>query len=52
MAGIIRRQDLTMSEFLELYTDHEEHASLYETKFDTNLVTYPHSLSTVGQYTS
>ncbi|KAL7794447.1 tetratricopeptide repeat domain-containing protein [Trichoderma ceciliae] len=39
MAGIIRRQDLTLSEFLELYADHEEHASLYETKFDTNLVT-------------
>lgn len=47
MAGIIRRQDLTLSEFFELYKDHEEHASLYETKFDTNLVTYPHSLSTV-----
>jgi hypothetical protein len=47
MAGVIRRQDLTMSEFLELYMDHEEHASLYGTKFDTNLVTYKHSLSTV-----
>jgi hypothetical protein len=47
MAGVIRRQDLTMSEFFELYMDHEEHASLYETKFDTNLVTYKHSLSTV-----
>jgi hypothetical protein len=47
MAGVIRRQDLTMSEFIELYMDHEEHASLYETKFDTNLVTYEHSLSTV-----
>ncbi|KAL3469683.1 tetratricopeptide repeat domain-containing protein [Aspergillus californicus] len=47
MAGIIRRQDLTFSEFFELYTDYEEHASLYETKFDTNLVTYRHSLSTV-----
>ncbi|GAB0138585.1 hypothetical protein EsDP_00006814 [Epichloe bromicola] len=47
MAGIIRRQDLTLSEFLELYADHEEHANLYETKFDTNLVTYRHSLSTV-----
>ncbi|CAG8930119.1 unnamed protein product [Penicillium salamii] len=47
MAGIIRRQDLTLSEFFELYKDHEEHASLYETKFDTNLVTYRHSLSTV-----
>lgn len=50
MAGIIRRQDLTLSEFLELYTDHEEQASLYETKFDTNLITYRHSLSTVWAF--
>ncbi|KAJ5405719.1 hypothetical protein N7465_007003 [Penicillium sp. CMV-2018d] len=50
MAGIIRRQDLTLSGFLELYLNHEEHASLYETKFDTNLVTYPHSLSTVWAF--
>ncbi|KAE8379026.1 tetratricopeptide repeat domain-containing protein [Aspergillus bertholletiae] len=50
MAGIIRRQDLTLSEFFELYTDHEEHASLYETKFDTNLVTYSHTLSTVWAF--
>ncbi|KAL7897244.1 P-loop containing nucleoside triphosphate hydrolase protein [Trichoderma sp. SZMC 28014] len=50
MAGIIRRQDLTLSEFLELYADREEHASLYETKFDTNLITYRHSLSTVWAF--
>lgn len=50
MAGIIRRQDLTLLEFFELYTDHEEHASLYKTKFDTNLVTYRHSLSTVWAF--
>ncbi|KAF9243340.1 hypothetical protein DTO006G1_363 [Penicillium roqueforti] len=50
MAGIIRRQDLTLSEFFELYMDHEEHASPYETKFDTNLVTYRHSLSTVWAF--
>jgi hypothetical protein len=50
MAGIIRRQDLTLSEFLELYRDHEEHASLYETKFDTNLITYRHSISTVWAF--
>ena len=50
MAGIIRRQDLTLSEFFELYTDREEHASLYETKFDINIVTYPHSLSTVWAF--
>ena len=47
MAGIIRRQDLTLSEFYELYTNHEEHADLYGTRFDTNLVPYRHSLSTV-----
>jgi hypothetical protein len=47
IAGVIRRQDLTISEFFELYIDHGEHASLYKTKFDTNLVTYKHSLSTV-----
>ncbi|EED20550.1 hypothetical protein TSTA_037680 [Talaromyces stipitatus ATCC 10500] len=50
MAGIVRRQDLTLPEFLELYTDHEEHASLYETKFDTNLITYRHSISTVWAF--
>ena len=50
MAGIIRRQDLTLSEFFELYKDREEHANLYETKFDTNLVTYRHSLSTVWAF--
>lgn len=50
MAGIIRRQDLTAAEFFELYTDHEEHSSLYETKFDTNLVSYRHSLSTVWAF--
>ncbi|KAJ5129351.1 uncharacterized protein N7515_005390 [Penicillium bovifimosum] len=50
MAGIIRRQELTLSEFFELYTDQEEHASLYETKFDTNLVTYRHSLATVWAF--
>ncbi|KAK2825694.1 hypothetical protein FQN49_007458, partial [Arthroderma sp. PD_2] len=50
MAGIIRRQDLTLSEFFELYTDHEEQSSLYETKFDANLVTYRHSLSTVWAF--
>lgn len=50
MAGIIRRQDLTLAEFFELYTDHEEHASLYETKFDSNLVTYRHTLSSVWAF--
>lgn len=30
--------------------DHEEHASLYETKFDTTLVTYNHTLSTIWAF--
>ena len=50
MAGIIRRQNLTLSEFLELYKDHEERASLYKTKFDTSLVTYRHTISTVWAF--
>ncbi|OAA66342.1 tetratricopeptide repeat protein [Akanthomyces lecanii RCEF 1005] len=50
MAGIIRRQDLTINEFWELYTDSDEHAGLYETKFDTNLVTYQHSIATVWAF--
>ncbi|KAK2600215.1 hypothetical protein QQS21_005011 [Conoideocrella luteorostrata] len=47
MAGIIRRQDLTLSEFLGLYNDHKEKPNLWKTKFDTNLVTYSHNVSTV-----
>jgi hypothetical protein len=50
IAGIIRREDLTLSEFLELYTDHEERASLYKTKLETHSVTYGHSLSTVWAF--
>ncbi|KAM3452599.1 hypothetical protein NHJ6243_009325 [Beauveria neobassiana] len=50
MAGIIRRQDLTLAEFLELFIDHEERAIPYETKFDSNLVTYRHSLSSVWAF--
>ena len=50
MAGIIRGHELTLSEFLELYTDHEEHANLYKTKFDADLIPYPHSLSTVWAF--
>jgi hypothetical protein len=47
MASINRRQDLTLFEFLELYTNYEEQADLYGTKFDTSFVTYPYSLSNV-----
>ena len=48
MAGIIRRQDLTLAEFLELYNDHEERAKLYETKFDAHLIPYHHPLYCLG----
>ncbi|CAG8899390.1 unnamed protein product [Penicillium egyptiacum] len=50
IAGIIRGQDLTLSGFLDLYADHEESASFYETKFNTNSGTYGHSLSTVWAF--
>ncbi|KAL1884476.1 hypothetical protein Plec18167_002066 [Paecilomyces lecythidis] len=50
MAGIIRQQDLTLSEFFELYTDRKGNATIYETNFDSNLVKYPHSLSTVWAF--
>nr|POE88370.1 hypothetical protein CFP56_11599 [Quercus suber] len=47
MAGIISREGLTFSEFLDFYLLQEEHGTLYETKFNTSLVPYRHSLSTV-----
>ncbi|PYI11365.1 hypothetical protein BO78DRAFT_446337 [Aspergillus sclerotiicarbonarius CBS 121057] len=50
MAGIISRQDLTLSEFLQLYTNPEERGNLYKTKFDTNMVRYPHYLATVWDF--
>lgn len=50
MAAIIRRQDLTLTEFWELYADLDEHSDLYETKFDTNLVTYRNSIATVWAF--
>jgi len=50
MAGIIRRQDLTLEEFSDLYTDYEQQSTLYETKFANSLVTYRHSLSIVWAF--
>jgi len=50
MASVIRRQDFTLPEFLELWSDHEQHASFYKTKFNTNLVAYPHSLTTIWAF--
>lgn len=50
MVGIIRRQDLTLVESLELYNDPEERSKLYEIKFDTQLVPYCNSLPTVWSF--
>lgn len=48
MAGIIRRQELSLAEFHDLYTDAAEHPDLYETKIsDASTRGYAHSISTV-----
>lgn len=47
MAGIIRRQELTLREFFDLYKDFDEHAALHETKFDSITKSYSHSIATV-----
>ena len=48
MAGIIRRQDLTLSEFLDLYVDASEHSDVHKTKFgDQSTKTYAHTIATV-----
>lgn len=46
MSSIIRRQDLTLQEFLDLYDDPDEHASLYGMKFDSITRSYPHTVAT------
>ncbi|KAM5487384.1 hypothetical protein MaudMau93_004652 [Microsporum audouinii] len=47
MAAIIRRKDLTLSEFFELYKNQEGESCLYARKSEIKLITYRHSLSTV-----
>lgn len=48
MAGIIRRQDLSLNEFHDLYTDVAEHLDLYDTRAgDASTRGYAHSISTV-----
>lgn len=46
MTGIIRRQDLTLAEFMDLYEDRKEHGSLHNTRFEL-AARYPHTVSTV-----
>lgn len=50
MAGFIRGHDLTLTEFLELYTDLDERPEIYKAKVDSTLIPYRHSLSTVWAF--
>jgi hypothetical protein len=47
MAGVIRRQELKLSEFLESYNDATERASLFGSKFPLGHSMYPHTISSV-----
>ncbi|KAI0858271.1 hypothetical protein F4860DRAFT_486771 [Xylaria cubensis] len=47
MAGIIRRQDLSLHEFLSIYEDTGERAQLYGMKYDVSLKAYRYSIATV-----
>lgn len=50
MAGIIKRQDLGLGEFLTLYQDSQEHEGLHGTKFDLSNNTYSYSIATVWAF--
>ncbi|KAI0447529.1 hypothetical protein F4803DRAFT_573382 [Xylaria telfairii] len=50
MAGIIRRNDLSLSEFLSLYQEEEERTALYSSKFNTGATVYQHSIATVWAF--
>lgn len=50
MAGIIRRNDLSLSEFLSLYQEEEERTALYSSKFNTGAAVYQHSIATVWAF--
>lgn len=52
MAGVIRRQDLKLSEFAESYSDPAEHAELHRLKFHWGQGAYPHTISTVWAFES
>ena len=47
MASVIRRQQLDLSEFLELYQDWTEHPDFHGKRFDTGIRAYPYRISTV-----
>jgi hypothetical protein len=50
MAGIIRRQELSLSEFLVIFEDTQEHATLFGMKFNASARTYQHSIATVWAF--
>ena len=50
MASVIRRQQLDLPEFLELYQDCTEHPDFHGKRFDSGIRTYPYSISTVWAF--
>ena len=52
MAGVIRRQELRLSEFAESYSDPSEHAELHKLKFHLGRGTYPDTISSVWAFES
>ena len=50
MASVIRRQQLDLAEFLELYQDFTEHPDFHGKRFDSGIRKYPHSISTVWAF--
>lgn len=50
MASVIRRQQLDLTEFLELYQDCTKHPDLHGKRFDSGIRTYPYSISTVWAF--
>ena len=50
MASIIRRQQLDLAEFLDLYLDNTEHLDLHGKRFDSGIRNYPYNISTVWAF--
>ncbi|KFY21683.1 hypothetical protein V493_07207 [Pseudogymnoascus sp. VKM F-4281 (FW-2241)] len=50
MAGIIRRQDLSLHEFLSTYEDKNERTALYGMKFHTGAKAFKYSVATVWAF--
>lgn len=50
MAGIIRRQELSLAEFRSIYEEDKHRIALYGTKYDTSARGYKHSVATVWAF--